>query len=32
MEKVGLESGCITHYLKSGLIKMGFEVVGMEEK
>jgi transposase len=30
IEKVGLESGCLTHYLKKGLKKMGFEVVGME--
>ena len=30
IEKIGLESGCLTHYLKKGLKKMGFEVVGME--
>lgn len=30
IEKVGLESGCLTHYLKKGLKKMGYEVVGME--
>lgn len=30
IEKVGLESGCLTHYLKKGLTKMGYEVVGME--
>ncbi len=28
--KVGLESGCLTHYLKKGLKKKGYEVVGME--
>lgn len=30
IEKVGLESGCLTHYLKKGLKKKGYEVVGME--
>lgn len=30
IEKVGLESGCLTHYLKKGLQKKGYEVVGME--
>lgn len=30
IEKVGLESGCLTHYLKKGLKKRGYEVVGME--
>lgn len=30
IEKVGLESGCLTHYLKKGLIKKGYEVIGME--
>jgi transposase len=32
IEKIGLESGCLTHYLKKGLQKMGFEVVGMESR
>lgn len=30
IEKVGLESGCLTHYLKKGLQKKGYTVVGME--
>lgn len=30
IEKVGLESGCLTHYLKKGLMKKGYEVIGME--
>lgn len=30
IERVGLESGCLTHYLKKGLKKMGYTVVGME--
>jgi transposase len=30
IEKIGLESGCLTHYLKKGLKKSGYEVVGME--
>lgn len=30
IEKVGLESGCLTHYIKKGLKKRGYEVVGME--
>lgn len=30
IEKVGLESGCLTHYLKKGLKKRGYEVIGME--
>lgn len=30
IEKVGLESGCLTHYLKKGLIDKGYEVIGME--
>jgi transposase len=30
IEKVGLESGCLTHYLKKGLKKKGYEVIGME--
>lgn len=30
IEKVGLESGCLTHYLKKGLKKKGYDVVGME--
>src|ERR1700724_1334776 len=30
IEKVGLESGCLTHYLKKGLKKRGYDVVGME--
>lgn len=30
IEKVGLESGCLTHDLKKGLKKRGYEVVGME--
>lgn len=30
IEKVGLESGCLTHYLKKGLKKKGYDIVGME--
>lgn len=30
IEKVGLESGCLTHYLKKGLKKDGYDVIGME--
>ena len=30
IEKVGLESGCLTHYLKKGLKKKGYQVIGME--
>jgi len=30
IEKVGLESGCLTHYLKKGLKQKGYEVIGME--
>jgi transposase len=30
IEKVGLESGCLTHYLKKDLMKMGYQVIGME--
>lgn len=30
IEKVGLESGCLTHYLKKGLKKRGYQVIGME--
>lgn len=30
IEKIGLESGCLTHYLKKGLKKKGYQVVGME--
>ena len=30
IERIGLESGNLTHYLKKGLKKMGYEVVGME--
>lgn len=32
IEKIGLESGCLTHYLKKGLMAMGYEVVGMESR
>lgn len=32
IEKVGLESGNLTHYLKKGLKTMGYEVVGMESR
>lgn len=32
IEKIGLESGNLTHYLKKGLQKMGYEVVGMESR
>src|SRR5882757_8131318 len=32
IEKIGLESGCLTHYLKKGLKKLGYEVVGMESR
>lgn len=28
--KIGLESGCLTHYLKKGLQKKGYTVIGME--
>lgn len=30
IERIGLESGCLTHYLKKGLKKKGYNVVGME--
>lgn len=30
IEKIGIESGCLTHYLKKGLKKKGYEVIGME--
>lgn len=30
IEKVGLESGCLTHYLKKDLMKQGYSVIGME--
>jgi transposase len=32
IEKVGLESGSLTHYLKKGLQEMGFEVIAMEAR
>ncbi|NTU69933.1 IS110 family transposase [bacterium] len=32
IEKIGLESGNLTHYLKKGLKKMGYEVIGMESR
>ena len=32
IEKIGLESGCLTHYLKKGLRKKGYDVVGMESR
>jgi transposase len=32
IEKIGLESGSLTHYLKKGLQEMGFEVVAMEAR
>lgn len=32
IEKIGLESGCLTHYLKKGLMNMGYDVVGMESR
>lgn len=32
IEKVGLESGSLTHYLKKGLQEMGFEVAAMESR
>lgn len=32
IEKVGLESGNLTHYLKKGLKKRGYEVIGMESR
>ena len=28
--KIGLESGCLTHYLKKDLMKQGYSVAGME--
>ena len=30
IEKVGLESGCLTHYLKKDLMTQGYSVAGME--
>jgi len=30
--KIGLESGSLTHYLKKGLLEMGFEVITMEAR
>jgi transposase len=30
IEKVGLESGCLTHYLKKGLKTRDYDVIGME--
>lgn len=32
IEKIGLESGNLTHYLKKGLMSMGYEVVTMESR
>jgi transposase len=32
IEKIGLESGSLTHYLKKGLQEMGFQVVAMEAR
>lgn len=32
IEKIGLESGNLTHYLKKGLQEMGYEVVAMEAR
>ena len=32
IDKIGLESGCLTHYLKKGLQKMNYAVVGMESR
>jgi transposase len=32
IEKVGLESGCLTHYLKKGLNSKGYDVIGMESR
>lgn len=32
VEKIGLESGNLTHYLKKGLKKMGYEVAVMESR
>lgn len=32
IEKIGLESGSLTHYLKNGLLKMGYRVTVMESR
>lgn len=32
IEKIGLESGNLTHYLKKGLLSMGYEVIAMESR
>jgi len=32
IEAVGLESGCLTHYLKKGLQKLRYKVIGMESR
>jgi transposase len=32
IEKIGLESGSLTHYLKKGLQEMGYEVIAMEAR
>ena len=32
IEKIGLESGNLTHYLKKGLLKMKYQVVVMESR
>lgn len=32
IEQIGLESGNLTHYLKKGLLKMGYKVVVMESR
>lgn len=32
IERIGLESGNLTHYLKKGLQEIGFEVIAMEAR
>lgn len=32
IEQIGLESGSLTHYLKKGLLKMGYQVAVMESR
>jgi transposase len=32
IDRIGLESGSLTHYLKKGLLKMGYQVVVMESR
>ena len=32
IERIGLESGNLTHYLKKGLLKMGYQIAIMESR